>query len=127
MSGHVGGEVGLIGVVMRQGKSLHCAGEPVEVISGEQVTTVTATVSASDFQIDVQFKSKNPFKERLEFSVENAKSIEIHSLLGKIVYSKSDIRNQKDFSINNSYFLSGIYILKVITDKGFASKKLIRE
>lgn len=87
----------------------------------------TATVSTKSYEISIDFKSKNPFQNTLEFHVKDAISIEIYSLLGNKVYSKKNTSNNVDFSIDTSNFSSGIYLLKVNTNRGFASKKLIRE
>lgn len=77
--------------------------------------------------IKVQFKSENPFKNSLEFSAKNVKEINIYSLLGKELYSDNNESNSTDFNIDTHLFTSGVYILKLTSENGSITKKLIRE
>ncbi|MFY0631029.1 MAG: T9SS type A sorting domain-containing protein [Flavobacteriaceae bacterium] len=86
----------------------------------------SATVGVEDY-VKLQFKSENPFKNLLEFSAEQVKSIVIYSLLGEEMYSVDNKQNASDFAINTERFASGFYILKVTSEKGVLTKKLLRE
>lgn len=86
----------------------------------------TGTVSVEDV-VKIDFKSENPFQNSIEFSAEGVKRVALYSLIGKEVYSEINTTNITDFSIDTHSLTHGIYILKVTTDKGVASKKLIRE
>ncbi len=77
--------------------------------------------------VKIDFKSENPFQNSIEFSAEGVKRVALYSLIGKEVYSEINTTNITDFSIDTHSLTHGIYILKVTTDKGVASKKLIRE
>lgn len=86
-----------------------------------------AFLSTSNPKITIQFTSENPFSNSLNFQVEEATSIQIFSLLGNLMYSEKTINNKNVFSIDTGNFSPGIYVLKVTTRNGFATKKLIRE
>ena len=54
----------------------------------------------------------------------NINKIELYTILGKLVYTKSNItlvNNKMNININTA----GVYILKIETDNGNLSKKLI--
>lgn len=89
-------------------------------------TVFSATVGVEDF-VKLQFKSENPFKNSLEFSAEHVTSIAIYSLLGEEVFTSENKSNTTDFNINTQQFSSGFYILKVTSEKGVITKKLLRE
>ena len=89
-------------------------------------TVFTGTVSVEDI-IKIGFKSENPFRNAIEFSADNVKRITLYSMIGKEIYSEINTTNTTDFLINTQLLPHGIYVLKVITSKGVASKKLIRE
>lgn len=89
-------------------------------------TVFTGTVSVEDV-VKIDFKSENPFQNTIEFSAEGVKRVALYSLIGKEVYSEVNTSNTTDFSIETHALSHGIYILKVTTDQGTASKKLIRE
>ena len=86
----------------------------------------TGTVGVEDYT-QLTFKSENPFQNSIDFSAENVKHISLFSLTGKELYSSVNTSNNSDFSIDTHTLSSGIYLLKVITNKGTVAKKLIRE
>jgi hypothetical protein len=73
----------------------------------------------------------NPANERLNISTgETLKGntrIQISDLLGKIVYvdEVSGIRANLSYFINTTGFKDGLYVLKVSTETGSVSKKII--
>ena len=77
----------------------------------------------------VQFKmnTQNPFQNSIDFSAENVTHISLFSLTGKELYSSKNTSGHTEFSIETHSLSSGIYMLKVTTSKGIATKKLIRE
>lgn len=89
-------------------------------------TVFTSTLSTKDIE-DVKMLSKNPFKNEIRFSADNVKSISIYSLQGKEIPGIQNILNKSDFTIDTRLLPHGIYILKVTTEKGVMSKKLLRE
>lgn len=86
----------------------------------------TPPVSVDEYT-RLKFTSENPFKNSIEFSAEGVQKISLISLTGEELLSLRAESNQTDFSLDTSHLASGIYILKVSTDKGIAAKKLIRE
>lgn len=86
----------------------------------------TGTVGLEDF-VEIRFTSKNPFKNSIEFSANGVKKVQVYSILGKNVYDMNNIENVSNFNIDTKLFPKGIYVLKVTTEKGVTSKKLLRE
>ena len=87
--------------------------------------TFLPTFSVDD--IEVSFKSENPFTNTIEFSADAVKQISLYSLTGSELYSLKNTENQLDFTIDTQKLPSGLYILRVTTNKGIYAKKLIRE
>ena len=84
-----------------------------------------ATANIDDFSKQVYFKTENPFKNNISFTGNNISKFAIYNTLGKLILEQK-IENNK-VSLDTKNFTSGIYFLKVQTDKGSVSKKLIRE
>tara|TARA_R110002073_G_scaffold128999_1_gene275007 strand:- start:59874 stop:61106 length:1233 start_codon:yes stop_codon:yes gene_type:complete len=85
-----------------------------------------ATLSVKENN-SLEMLSKNPFKDEIRFSADNVKRIAIYSLQGKEIKSIKNLSNKSNFTIDTRLLSHGIYILKVTTDKGIVSKKLVRE
>jgi hypothetical protein len=85
------------------------------------------TTASRDDLIQIDFTSENPFEDRLEFSAYGVKQISLVSLTGSELYSFRNTFNQTDFMIDTRKFPSGVYILKVTTDKGIYTEKMIRK
>lgn len=51
-------------------------------------------------------------------------SIDIYNLLGSLIFSKS-YKNHNDILINTMNFETGFYILKVVSENGFNTRKII--
>jgi len=95
--------------------------EIVNVATGPNCTFANEDFVASDFNI-----FPNPVKEIL--NIDNSinaeiRSIRIYDLLGKVVLEEREINNQLDVS----HLLRGIFYVKIETDKGVLTKKLIKE
>ena len=88
--------------------------------------TFLTSASVEDLSA-VDLKSQNPFSNSLEFSADGVKKVSLISLTGSEVYSLKNTTNQLDFVINTQKLSSGMYILKVITETGTYTKKLIRK
>ena len=57
-------------------------------------------------------------------SSDNIKSLEVKDLLGRIVYSSTDI-NSKSISLNTSNFSNNVYLLSLIINNKLVIKKII--
>ncbi|MEP7168660.1 MAG: S8 family serine peptidase [Bacteroidota bacterium] len=76
----------------------------------------------------------NPFHKSLEFTFYSDSNqtidINLYDLLGNIIYTSSEkydvIAYKKKFSISANTLSNGIYILKVISEKGIFSKKVLK-
>ena len=86
--------------------------------------TFAQTFSVKD-EIKVTFKTKNPFINSISFTTDSMKSYTIFNVLGKQVLHKKT--NSNNVTIPTNYFKSGMYFLRIKTDKGSVFKKLIRE
>lgn len=77
--------------------------------------------------INLNFTSKNPFEDRIEFSADYVETISLFTLSGVEIYSYQNRSGKSEFNIDTKYLASGVYLLKVMTSKGIISKKLLRE
>ncbi|MEZ4802469.1 MAG: T9SS type A sorting domain-containing protein [Gelidibacter sp.] len=81
-------------------------------------------LSVDEFSISKVSISPNPTSDyvNIELHPSNSiKSVEIYSLTGQLV-----LKSKSESRINISNLHSGVYMMKVITNNGTASKKLIR-
>jgi hypothetical protein len=67
----------------------------------------------------------NPSALDLTLEVSEKSNVEILNMTGQVIMSINDAC--KKITIDIKYFSSGIYLIKVITDKGIAIKKFIKE
>jgi hypothetical protein len=70
----------------------------------------------------------NPFSNSIAITAENETifQIDIYSILGESVYSYKGI-NKQNFKIEfGNYLQKGIYLMKVQTDKGLLTKKIVK-
>ena len=67
----------------------------------------------------------NPTNDKLNLSIEENAVIDIINIQGQIVYSKS--LTEKSNSLDLSNLVSGVYTLKIKTDRGIAIRKLIKQ
>ncbi len=88
--------------------------------------TFIAAVSVED-HIKIHLKTENPFKNSIEFSADKVKKVLVYSILGERLYEKENTNKSTNFSIDTRMFTNGIYLLKVITENGVATLKLLHE
>ena len=84
-------------------------------------------LSNTDFNIEDSVKVfPSPTDGALHIYGKNMRSIEVYNLLGKKILSQKheEITNLIDLDLNKEK--SGVYFLKIETDKGWVSKKVIR-
>jgi polyhydroxybutyrate depolymerase len=62
----------------------------------------------------------NPFSDKLTLNFENVESVSVFNLLGEIIYTGQSIE------INTAEWQSGVYFVKVKTQKGSFSQKVIK-
>lgn len=90
--------------------------------------TVTETLSANEFKISNVSLSPNPTKNMLYISNDNTtfNSIEVSDLNGRIVKAtKQNALNTTE--VNISDLSAGVYMVKIVSDKGTVTKKVIKE
>jgi len=84
-----------------------------------------ALLSTNNYLLNNQIKIyPNPTENKLTISLlddVNLKEVNIYNLLGKQVMHK------KDISFEISFLEKGVYFVKISTDKGFITKKLIKK
>ncbi|PQB07169.1 hypothetical protein BST83_08410 [Polaribacter filamentus] len=85
--------------------------------------TSTLSTKNTDFQAFKMFP--NPTNgDRIYFSVTEAATIQIYTVLGKLIQSAEVTKNKN--SIDISKFTTGMYLLKINSGKQFITKKLIK-
>ncbi|MBC7641283.1 MAG: T9SS type A sorting domain-containing protein [Flavobacterium sp.] len=97
------------------------------IITNTATTTVANPLAVNDFELSnyVNFYP-NPAKNILNFDVKinlQISSISIYNTLGQIVQVITNPEN----SINISDLKSGVYTLKIVSDKGISNEKFIKE
>jgi titin len=121
--------------------SFHCTG-----LSGSDMVTATATDihgNTSEFAensgITVGVKEitsnkgfsvyPNPASSEIEVSIgqEAVSSIEIYNLLGEMIYTTSNVKQQTTNEIDISSFPVGAYFIEIKTEKGYEIKKFVKE
>ena len=67
----------------------------------------------------------NPASKNLTIeSIQEIRDIEIQTLIGQVICSKNNLRNQK-IQLDVSDFQPGIYLIEIVTSKGICTKKII--
>jgi len=98
------------------------------IITEPAVTTVAA-LSNQDFDFESYFTLyPNPVKDALNFEVKNeigVKSIQVYNTLGQIVLAVTNASTTR--SIDVASLNAGVYFIKVVTDRGSANSKFIKE
>ena len=87
--------------------------------------SITAGVGIAELPLDDSSISihPNPAKEILNISASSAiDQVEIYSISGQLVYSSQ--ANNQNLTINTSDYAQGLYIVKIYTEEGFATKKI---
>lgn len=79
------------------------------------LTTGTDDAAASDKIII----SPNPFREQLMLTIPAGSKVEIIDLNGRLIYEGSSIEN-----IQTGGFSAGLYIIRIITEKGVQTFRL---
>lgn len=85
------------------------------------------TLSAVDFDASSIFIS-NPVSNELSIKglSPNIKEISVYSLLGKRVLSRN-LNQESSLTIDTSALSTGMYIVKIASDKGSISKKIVKQ
>jgi len=90
----------------------------------ENISNINTSVRA-----DIAFEQinvyPNPAKNSITVNCENSTEINIYSIDGKLVLQKA-VQNPVN-ELNISTLTDGIYMLKVVTDKGTVTRKLVKE
>jgi len=87
--------------------------------------TYIASTGILDNSISTISIYPNPVNDMLNISSsDNIKSLEVKDLLGRIVYSSTDI-NSKSISLNTSNFSNNVYLLSLIINNKLVIKKII--
>ncbi|MFD2726726.1 BspA family leucine-rich repeat surface protein [Hyunsoonleella rubra] len=119
-------------VVFHGGNSLYCnsATQRLNMINSDGWTitdggqTICGSLSTNEFDEDIVALYPNPARNSFSInSNENIKQIAIHDLSGKEVLRYDRIK--RDYRIEN--LVSGIYFVKIQTEKGEVTKKLIKK
>ena len=87
--------------------------------------TFSETTNIDDFSKHVFFKTENPFSSNISFTGKNISKFAIYNALGKLIIEQKIVNNKVNLDTKN--YISGVYFLKVQTNKGSFSKKLLRE
>jgi endonuclease I/chitodextrinase len=85
----------------------------------------TATLSTKSGTLESFKMYPNPTNgNRIYFSLTEAATIQIYTILGKLIQSKEVTKSKNNIDISN--LSQGVYLLKVISGKQFITKKLIK-
>jgi len=85
-----------------------------DVISFDSLNKTSGSVSVAKDDIEIVIKDTK----------ENITAVNIYDASGKLIRSISD-KNSKEIRINTAGFTKGIYILKITSEKGVTTKKVI--
>ncbi|WP_298495950.1 T9SS type A sorting domain-containing protein [uncultured Algibacter sp.] len=119
-----------IGTNSRYGVVPSAAGDPVQ-FDGAGIDVIqfhlVAALSTIDFDASSIFVS-NPVNNELSIKglSPNIKEVSVYSLLGKRVLSRN-LNQETSLSIDTSALSTGIYIVKIASDKGSISKKIVKK
>ena len=99
------------------------------IITNDETTTVSAPLSTSETSLDASIEAyPKPTSDLLYIKGANAiKTIELYSLQGKLVFSKTLIGNQREANISVKTLSKGVYILKATSEKGVLIDKIIKQ
>ena len=89
-------------------------------------TTVSTLLSASTFENTAVTMAPNPTKSNLHItSKSNITSVQLYDVQGRIVATM--LANQQQIDVDLSRKASGVYFVKIYTDKGLKVEKVIKE
>jgi alpha-tubulin suppressor-like RCC1 family protein len=90
-----------------------------------QDISANETLSTNNFTTDDVAIYPNPSTGIFNISLQEDATVEVHDMLGKVIYSNKVKAGNNIIDI--SYYQSGIYLLNVKTENGSVTKKLIKE
>ena len=93
------------------------------------MTLVSAPLSVNETSLDVSIEAyPKPTSDILHIKGDYAiETIELYSLEGRLVLSKVFIGNQRETTISVKTLSKGLYILKVTSEKGIFTDKIIKQ
>ena len=95
-------------------------------MSNALATVFESTLSSDDFNFDQQILVyPNPTKSGITIKGTDINSIEIYNTLGQQVELLKNSSNTPKLKIELKPFLKGIYLLKINSASGIATKKII--
>jgi hypothetical protein len=97
----------------------------------DDVSVVDCTVGINEienYQLRF-FISPNPVKDELRIMSDESgiKKIEVCDVLNNVMLAESAEAKEKSIKIDVGDFASGVYFVKVFSDKGIAAKKFVKE
>jgi len=91
-----------------------------------QDTTANETLNTNEFSITDNIKVyPNPSTGIFNISIQEDASVEVHDMLGKVIYTNKVKSGNSTIDISN--YQSGMYLLQVETENGSVTKKIIKE
>ncbi|WP_420574243.1 DUF7619 domain-containing protein [Kordia sp.] len=99
------------------------------IITNDETTMIVEPLSVGEVSLDTSIEAfPKPTSDMLFITGENAiKTIDVFDLQGKLILSKKLIGNQIDTNISVKTLSKGLYILKVTSDKGVFTDKIIKQ
>ena len=97
------------------------------LVSGESNHVTFTTTGIGDFVLDNTILYPNPTTG--EFRVENAKfriqSVEVYDIFGKLMGSVEV--NDNSVTLDATRYASGVYFVRILTDNGMATKRIVKK
>ena len=99
------------------------------IITDKEITTVMNPLSVSEYSIDSSLKIyPNPAKGFIKISGNNnLESIAIYDINGRLLQEIKVLGNQTEKELSLEQLASGIYLIKVESDKGVLLEKLVKK
>jgi len=99
------------------------------IITDKEVTTVINPLGVSEYILDPSLKMyPNPTKDFIKISGNNnLEKITLYDINGRLLQEVKIIGNQIEKEISLQQLTSGIYLIKVHSDKGMLLEKLVKE
>ena len=85
-----------------------------DILSFDSLNKSAGSVSVAKYEVEVVVKD----------TTNNITAIDVFDASGKLIQSVSG-KNSKEVRLNTSGFIKGVYILKITSDKGITTKKVI--
>ena len=98
----------------------------VTFVSGSGDISSVTTVKEEDKNRDIHIQPNPVRDEATVSSGSSIKNVTLYDVYGKLVYRQSDI-NEKICKLSLSGLLPGMYVVKVETDNGCKTQKMIKK